>query len=129
MENRKGLYLLLKEANLIKEEKWKNKMYRSRMWGGEIEVITKDDLRFIFHFWDSYPSQKKLDLMWRDKFIPQDRFLDAKLVDTEWHRLYVGDHIYVSKKGFFEKDERRDEIISSIKGGTWENDDDLWLLI
>lgn len=135
---------MLKEANLIKEEKYSMKPSRNRekamgfMWQSEIKVTTKDDLHFEFFFWHHchndtggnwYPSQEMLDSMWRDKWIPQERLPTAKLVDATWYRLYVGDHIYVSKKGFFTSDKRRDAIEESIIYGTWNQDEDLWLLI
>lgn len=123
MNNTKGLYLRLKEANLIKEEKYISKTYRGQdiIYGAEIEVITKDDLRFTFEFWK--------DPIWRDRTVPQERSDDAELVDASCHRLYVDDHIYISQKGFLMDDERRVQIIKSIRDGSWEQDEDLWLLL
>ena len=155
MNSQKGLYILLKEADLIKEEKYINKPTRCRekmtgyMWSGEKEVITKNDLRFIFHVWvnchdddgkDWYPSQELLDSYWRIKFVPQERSKNEILADANWHLIYIGDHIYVSKTGFFDTEsfdyanfksinKKRDRIEKSIRSETWEQNDDIWMII
>ena len=155
MSSRKDLYILLKEADRIKEEKYINKPARCRekmtgyIWDGKLEVITKDDLRFIFHFWVNchdddgvnwYPDQELLNSMWRCLFVPQERLKNDKLFDANWHLLYVDDHIYVSKTGFFDTEsfdyanfksvnKKRDRIEESIRSGTWEQNNDIWMII
>lgn len=137
---------MLKNANLLTVEAYTQKPSRNRekamgyMWQGEMKVATTNNLQFVFFFWHHcnndtggnwYPSQKELDSMWCLKFVPSERSPDAKLVDACWHCIYVGDHIYVSKKGFFAFDQnnRKDQIITSIQDDTWYEDPDVWLLI
>lgn len=156
MSIHKTLYILLKEANLIKEEKYITKPHRNKekaqgcMWYGEIEVNTKNNLHFIFSFWyhcedDNgntwYPPQRMLNAMWKPKFVPKEKDYKGQLVDADWHVIYVNNHVYVSKKGFFhtmgkfnfdtcsDYNERKEEIIKSIKDGSWINDSDTWMII
>lgn len=144
MSNGKGLYLRFKEADFIKDEKYTMNPSRSRekvmgfMWEGELEVTTKDNLHFVFFFWhhyhndtggDWYPSKEMLDSIWCVKWIPQERSPTTELVDANWHKIHIDDRIYISKKGFFGNDKRCNQIKQSIKDGTWEQDDDIWLLI
>jgi hypothetical protein len=154
MNTQKRLYVLLKEANLIKEEKYniyptrmKEKSY-GYMWKGEVELQTVDGLLFTFCLWHHcendtggswYPSEKEIDKMWREKLIPRKKIPHSERVDSDWHQLYVDNHVYISEKGFFdskfdfdtftEHNKRKEEIIKSINDGTWVNDSDIWMLI
>lgn len=155
MSSQKGLYTLLRESNRIKEEKYTIKPTRCRqkatgfMWQAEIQVTTKDDLRFVFDFWvnchedngkDWFPNQDLLDSFWRVKFVPRERSKNEKLVDPAWHLVYVGNHIYVSKSGFFDTERfnmakfesvntKRSNIEKSITSGAWKQNDDIWMIV
>ena len=140
----KSLYISLKENGLIKEERYISEPSRRRaktmgyMWAGELEVILSDGLRMIFFFchhchdddgetW--YPSQKELDSFWTPKFVPQEKSPEAILIDANWHLIYTGGKIYVSKIGFFSNKRNMEEVTKSIQDGTWIDDSDLWCLI
>jgi hypothetical protein len=160
MSSQKGLYTLLRESNRIKEEKYKIKPTRCRqkatgwMWQAEIQVTTKDDLRFVFDFWvncheddgkDWFPNQELLDSFWRVKFVPQERpdsvrTESGKLVDATWHLVYVGNHVYVSKSGFVDTERfdmakfesvnvKRSDIEKSITSGAWKQNEDIWMIV
>lgn len=155
MDHTKGVYELLKESNLIKQEKYINKPTRCRekvsgwMWSGKLEVITIDDVVLSFNFWvnfhdddgkDWYPNQKSLDEAWRVRYVSKERVKDSTQGDATWHLIYVDNHVYVSKTGFFHEERfdfanfksinnKRDRVEVSIKNGTWEQDDDIWKLI
>lgn len=145
MANCRSLYLRLKGKDLIQEEKMTMQPGRRRekvmgfMWEGEMELVTKDGLKFKFFFWHHfhdddgeswYPSQKELDEAWTTRFVPEERSPTAKLCDASWHTIYHDDHIYVSKKGTFGfEGKKKEDIVASIQNGSWELDPDLWMLI
>lgn len=141
-----NLYQLLKEQNLIESETWIEKPQRVRpkvmgwMWEGKSEVILKNGLKLIFYFWyhfgqdddskDWFPSEQLISDANRPQFVPQTPSSDAKLVDATWRLFNHDNHYYISKNGTFELgEERRNEILQSLKDGSWVSDSDLWQLV
>lgn len=140
----KNLYILLKETNSISSEKYLCKPYRARekqmgfMWEGKLEVKLQNHTQIIFSLWNHYdndsgdnwyPSENEIASHWRPSFVPIEYSPGSKLVDADWHLLYVDCHVYVSKIGFFPEPNYKSHLIDIIKNNKWMDNPDIWRLI
>lgn len=151
MSNNKSLYQLLKQkGHILKEEI--TKLQRSRekavgfMWDGEMTITTKDNLKIYLTLWYHVfedegehhwrPTLELLEQHWRPSGIPKEPSPTAVFGDPAWCILYVDDHVYMHKNGWFglnpftgEAEKLKAALTASVKDGSWVNNQDLWCVV
>ena len=132
------LYAQFKKLDLIEKEEYTKTPRRCRgkfsgyMWEAEKKVTLKDRRKFIFYMWHHYsndpgndwePMGRELDNAFAVKFIK----IDGCFCDVYQHLIYNEQKVYGTKKSMDEG--YRSVAKQKILDGSWETDDDIFLVL
>jgi hypothetical protein len=109
------------------------------MWNGKMNLTLQNGAHCTFKMWHHFTSDdgsaewkpetnahNEYLLAWRLESISISLILSEQIGDANQHIVIMGNHIYVSQKGF-QSENTRVQIINSLKDSTY-NRDDVWQL-
>lgn len=141
-----GIYRLLEHYNLISHSEV-TELSRSRekaygfMWNGSMKLTLKNGVKCQLKMWHNFMdddgerewkphthSTEEYREAWRLEYISRDPKTPDDTIDASWHTIWIGNHVYISKTGFYAKpDSVHENLQKQIIDGTYDKTD-VWQL-
>ena len=101
------------------------------MWEAEYKITSYNGSEFVFYMWNHFynddDSSEWSPSLGDIKKHMYCRFINYKgrFYDFTWHTILINGTYYISKNGFFNNNQYKNEIIEQIKNGNWETNSDI----
>jgi hypothetical protein len=132
-----SIYSMLIDNNHITNEEFIRSPHRVRkkvsgwMWKAEYKVTSHNGIVFMFYMWNHFDNDNDSS-EWTPSLEDIKKYMFCKSVnykghcyDFNWHTLFINGTYYISKKGFFNNNKYKNEIIEEIKNGNWKENYDI----